>query len=222
VAEPRAFSVYDPRQARGRFLLAVVVSLVVLAATPSTIGWSLRFVAAWDAGALVMLVLSWSIIARADAVETRRRAAAEDPGRSAVWGVAVLSSCVSVFAGTQGMRHAKDLAPHLADLGVALSFAAVIAAWAITHTAYALRYAHLYYRDDGEGEGGLAFPGDDPPSDMDFAYFSFVVGMCFQTSDVTITSRLIRRGVVAHSILSFAYNTVILALTLNLVFGFLG
>jgi uncharacterized membrane protein len=218
----RAYAPYDPRQARGRILLAIAAGLVVLGAMPSEVGWSIRFVAAWDAGALMMLALSWWIIARADAAETRRRAASEDPGRSMVWAIAVLSSGVSVFAATHAMKHARDLSPHLADVSVALSFGAVIAAWVITHTSYTLRYAHLYYREEGEGEGGLTFPGDGPPCDMDFAYFAFVIGMCFQVSDVTITSPLIRRGALAHSILSFAYNSVILALTLNLVFGFLG
>jgi uncharacterized membrane protein len=218
----RAFAAHDPRQARARFLLAVIASLVALWLVPADLGWSLRFVAAWDAGALVFLALCWSIIARADAAETRRRAAAEDPGRRFVWAIAVASSAISIFAATHAMKHAKDLSPGLADVGVALGFGAVIAAWAITHTSYTLRYAHLYYREDGEGEGGLTFPGDGPPNDMDFAYFSFVIGMCFQVSDVTVTSPVIRRGALAHSILSFAYNSVILALTLNLVFGFLG
>lgn len=87
---------------------------------------------------------------------------------------------------------------------------------------HALRYARLYYRDDGAGEGGLEFPGKEPPDDFDFAYFSFTIGMCFQVSDVSVSSRLIRRTVLVHSLVSFLYNTAILALALNLVFGRLG
>jgi uncharacterized membrane protein len=102
-----------------------------------------------------------------------------------------------------------------------MCFLAVVAAWGVTHTAYTLRYAHLYYRDAG-GEGGLVFPGDDKPRDLDFAYFAFTIGMCFQVSDVTISSPIIRRGALGHSLLSFAYNTAVLALSLNLVFGYLG
>jgi uncharacterized membrane protein len=80
----------------------------------------------------------------------------------------------------------------------------------------------LYFRDDGSGEGGLQFPGDETPDALDFAYFAFTVGMCFQVSDVVITSKKIRRAVLMHSILSFAYNTVILGMALNLFFGMLG
>jgi uncharacterized membrane protein len=98
----------------------------------------------------------------------------------------------------------------------------VAVTWGVTHTSYTLRYAHLYYRDRGSGEGGLVFPGDERPCDLDFAYFAFTIGMCFQVSDVTIASRRIRRGALLHALLSFAYNTAIVAFTLNLVFGYLG
>jgi len=84
-----------------------------------------------------------------------------------------------------------------------------------------LRYAHLYYRGDREGTGGLEFPGKREPDDLDFAYFAFTIGMCYQTSDVTISSYAIRRTVLVHAIISFAYNTAILALALNLIFGLL-
>ena len=84
-----------------------------------------------------------------------------------------------------------------------------------------MRYAHLFYRDAPGGEGGLAFPGPRKPDDFDFAYFAFTVGMCFQVSDVVVTSAQIRRAVLGHAVLSFAYNTVIVALVLNLLFGFL-
>ncbi len=79
-----------------------------------------------------------------------------------------------------------------------------------------------YFRDDPSGEGGLQFPGDQPPDALDFAYFAFTIGMCFQVSDVVITSNLIRRAVLMHSLLSFAYNTIILGMALNLFFGMLG
>ena len=98
---------------------------------------------------------------------------------------------------------------------------AVFIAWLLTHTAYALRYAHLYYRDDEEGVGGLQFPGDGPPDAFDFAYFAFTIGMCFQVSDVVISSRQLRRAALFHGCLSFAYNTAVLALALNIGFGLL-
>jgi len=102
---------------------------------------------------------------------------------------------------------------------VVLCVVAVSSAWMLTQTAYALRYAHLYYRDHGQGVGGLEFPGGGRPSYLDFAYFSFTVGMCFQVSDVTISTRQMRRAVLGHSLLSFLYNTAILATAINLAIG---
>jgi uncharacterized membrane protein len=135
----------------------------------------------------------------------------------------LVTSTVSLFAAGFVMRKAHTIAPtELAfSLLVALCLTAVVSAWALTHTAYTLRYAHLYYRDDEEGEGGLEFPGQVDPCGIDFAYFAFTLGMCFQTSDVAITSHNIRRAVLAHALLSFLYNTVVLALAFNLVLGFL-
>ena len=85
--------------------------------------------------------------------------------------------------------------------------------------AYALRYAHLYYRDDEEGVGGLSLPGDAAPAYLDFAYFAFTIGMCFQVSDIAVSSPQIRRTVLGHSVLSFLYNTAILATAINLAVG---
>jgi uncharacterized membrane protein len=220
--EQPAFPWYDPRSARGRFVLALVAGLATTLAIPKSLSWAGRVVGGWDVGSLVLLILSWTIIVTADPKETRRRAGSEDPGRTTVMAIVVLTAGFSLFAATVAMRHAKTLDGDLEALLVGMCLLAVVASWTATHTAYTFRYAHLYYRDDGAGEGGLQFPGEEQPSDSDFAYFAFVIGMCFQTSDVTVTSRLVRRDVLVHSILSFLYNTAIVALTLNLVFGFLG
>jgi uncharacterized membrane protein len=224
--DERAFHPLDLRQARARLLLAVAAGAatsLLLALVPGGPGWAARIVAGWDAGAVTFTVLAWAIILRSNVVRTRRRAAAQDPGRNAVWFTVLTASVLSLFAAVPLLRRAKALAPTETALLVGLCLGAVVAAWVLTHTAYTLRYAHLYYRvDDGDGEGGLVFPGDRSPDYLDFAYFSFTVGMAFQTSDVTITSHVIRRAVLGHALLSFAYNTAILALALNLTFGLLG
>ncbi len=116
-------------------------------------------------------------------------------------------------------RRVKFLPPDEAHVLALLSIASVGIAWLVTHTAFTLRYAHLYYREDHEGIGGLEFPGGARPSYFDFAYFAFTIGMCFQTSDVCISSTQIRRATLLHALVSFAYNTLILALVLNLVFA---
>jgi uncharacterized membrane protein len=217
----RLYALYDPRGAVGRIVLSTAVGIVTGFLWPARFGWATHIVAGWDAGAAALLAMVWILILAADPVETRCRAASVDPGRTAVWILVLGASALSLFAAAALMRHAHVIAPEGGVVLIVASLLAVITAWFLTHTGFTLRYAHLYYRDDDEGEGGLSFPGDRKPSDFDFAYFAFTVGMCFQVSDVSVTSPQIRRAVLGHALLSFAYNTVILALALNLLFGML-
>jgi uncharacterized membrane protein len=174
---------------------------------------------AWDAAGGVLLGLSWQLFATADAPLTRQRAADEDPGRRVVYVVVVLMSLVSILAATALVGTLHDLAPGSKHLIAGLCLGAVVLAWALTHTAFTFRYAHLYYREDAEGVGGVEFPGQQPPAYFDFAYFAFTVGMCFQVSDACVSSPQIRRSVLLHAVISFAYNSILLAFVLNLVFG---
>jgi uncharacterized membrane protein len=211
----------DPRGAAGRFGLGTILGIGTTFLLPAEHGWAVRTVAGWDVAAVTHIVLIWWIIWTSDPSDTQCRAALADPGRTMVWFIVLAASAFSLFAGTVVLRHAPNIEPERPVLLVILCLVAVIAAWSLTHSAYTLRYAHLYYRDDQEGEGGLTFPGERKPDDFDFAYFSYTVGMCFQVSDVAVVSPQIRRAVLGHAILSFAYNTVILALVLNLLVGFL-
>jgi uncharacterized membrane protein len=215
------YSPFDPRRAAGRMTLAVLLGVAVAYFFPTEPSWAVRVVAGWDAGAIALILFVWWVIWESDPRETRCRAASADPGRTAVWAIVLAASCFSVFASAVVLRHAKSIDPERSALLVTLCIIAIVSAWSLTHTAYTLRYAHLYYRDDEEGEGGLTFPGERKPDDFDFAYFAYTIGMCFQVSDVSITSPQIRRAVLGQAILSFAYNTVILSLVLNLLFGFL-
>jgi uncharacterized membrane protein len=218
----RAFAPHDPRQAHARLAVALAAGVVTALAIPARLGLPLRAVAGWNAASLTMGALGWWLILRADPDETRCRAAAHDPGRRWVWLFVIVSSGISLFGTALVLREARTHAPFARDVFVALCVGAVATAWGLTHTAYTLRYAHLYYRDDADGCGGLVFPGDGPPAYLDFAYFAFTVGMCFQVSDVAISSSQIRRVVLGQSLLSFAYNTAILATALNLVLGAFG
>jgi uncharacterized membrane protein len=201
-----------------RLLVCVVIG-VVGALLANGHAWPFRLLLGWDVGALALLSLIWLTVLTKDPQETRCRAASADPGRTATWVLVLITSGFSFFAGAFVLKnlHNTHLAPEPGLLPLCLL--SVILAWSLTHTSYTLRYAHLYYRDDQEGEGGLVFPGDRAPDDFDFAYFSYTVGMCFQVSDVAVSSPQIRRAVLGHAVLSFVYNTVILALALNLFFG---
>ncbi len=216
---PRAFARHDPRQARGRLAIALGGGLVTALAVPDRFGPALRAVAAWDVGALALLMLALSLVLRAGPEETGRRAAADDPGRHAINALVIVSCAVSLLGTAGVLRQARHYEPGTRDLFVALCVLAVACSWCLTQAMYTLRYAHLFYHDDHEGVGGLEFPGGGHPGYLDFAYFSFTIGMCFQVSDVAVSSRQIRRAVLGHSLLSFVYNTVILATAINLVVG---
>jgi len=215
-----------PRTAGRRLLISVLVGVAVgsvMGLGIPTLGLAIHLISGWDATGLCLLSLAWWRIAHEDSADTRRHAAAEDPGRHAVWLIVLAASTVSLLAAGFVMREAHHIAPTGTAFGLllALCLTAVVSAWGLTHTAYALRYAHLYYRDDDDGEGGLEFPGKIEPDGLDFAYFSFTLGMCFQVSDIAITTRARRRTVLSHALLSFLNNTVVVALSLNLVLNFL-
>jgi uncharacterized membrane protein len=215
----RAFGGRDPHRALGRLLLALALGFATAMLVPARFGSALRAIAAWDVAAVVVGTLSWLIILRTSVEDTRRHAAEDDPGRRAVGVMTIMASGFSLLATAVVLRQARTLAPNTRDLFVLLCALAVVSAWLLTHTAYTLRYAHLYYRGDHEGEGGLVFPGDGQPAYLEFAYFAFTIGMCFQVSDIGVSSRQIRRAALGHSLLSFLYNTAILATAVNLAVG---
>ena len=249
-----------PQRDIWRVLTAAVIALIVVyALRPKAIGsgiglvtfwdiWELRFVTFWDVWALVYLGITWLLIVRSSAQQTRQWALDQRTPprphlsilRSAILRVLRALFLVSrtsslyfiVFVSLVGLVLAISLVPDIRNLetirGVSLAFRSVslafiaalgvISAWWILHTSYALHYAYLYYRSE-ESAGGLAFPSDQSPDQLDFAYFAFTIGTSFAVSDVDVTDRAIRRGVLEHQILSFFYNTSVLALVINLVTG---
>jgi uncharacterized membrane protein len=214
----RAFHPLDPRAVRTRLILASAVGLATWFAAPWRISETTRALLAWDVAGLVLTGLAGLIIVRSDVRETRRRAAAYDPGRRVVWILVLVASTVSLVAATLVVHEGRG---DTRSLHVALCVATVVISWLVTHAGFTLRYAHLYYRD-ADRAGGIELPGGEPPDDLDFAYFAFTIAMCFQVSDATISSRQIRRTVLGQALLAFLYNTVILALVVNLIVGQLG
>ena len=214
----RKRSVLSPHRSAGRLLFATVAAVIAVAlVTPTSHAWWERMVVGWDAGAFVLVTLAWGVFLQADSAATKKRAGSDDPGRHLVFAIALASSAFSLFAAAVVLRHVRALPEDKQLIWTLLTVASIALSWVLTHTAYTLRYAHLYY--GGGGPHGLEFPGGEAPADIDFAYFSFTVGMCFQVSDVVVTSTRCRRAVLLHSVLSWVYSTTILALALNLVLG---
>ncbi len=182
--------------------------------------FSTQTIATWDAFSLSLLALAWLAILTTPQARIRVQVKMQDVGRTWIFLFAVVAACAGLFAVVFLFHTNKGGAqPHL-PFHIALSLLAVISSWAVVHTVFGLRYAHTFYGDSEDPRrhaGGLVFPGERAPDYMDFAYFSFVIGMTFQVSDVQITSRGLRQLVLVHGILSFAFNTIILALTINTV-----
>jgi uncharacterized membrane protein len=215
VPRPR-HAIVSPRFAAGRLFLAVCAGVFATALTPGTLPLHVRSMVGWDAAALLYVTLAWIMILRATPKDTSERAAAEDPGGVLVLIIAILSSIYSLLAAVLVLKELRRLPSIEVPVWTGLALAAVALSWLVTHTSFTLRYAHLFYRRSGISEC-LQFPGTKTPCDLDFAYFAFTIGMCFQVSDVTIASMRVRRAALFHALVSFGFNTTILALSLNML-----
>jgi uncharacterized membrane protein len=209
----------DPRRAVNRLFISGGCGIAAGMLSSPRLPAPVATLLGWDIASLVLLALIWSVIMPATPDSTRSRAGSEDPGRKLVYVLVVITSSASLLAATLMVGRAHSMSPDLARLVAVLCLAAVALSWTVTHTAFAMRYARLYYREDREGVGGIELPGGTPLAYFDFAYFAFTLGMCFQVSDACVSSAQIRKVVLLHALISFAYNSVILAFVLNLVFG---
>jgi uncharacterized membrane protein len=214
---------FAKQDARHRIAIAIVVAAVVWFVSHHQQS-STRCIITWDTFALTVLGLAWLTIVTTPPDKLRARARKQDLSHILIFIFVLVTACAGLFA-VGFLFFSKQAFPDRSHFLVHLfgSMVAVICSWMLVHTVFGLRYAHTYYGDpDGPSgplshAGGLEFPGDREPDYVDFAYFSFVIGMTFQVSDVVITSRDFRKLVLAHSMLSFGFNTVILALALSTV-----
>jgi len=201
-----------------RLIISGVVAVIVLSLTSGEIPLTARIALTWTAFAGASLILAWVVILSGDPGVVRRSAVLQDGGRSLIFALVLLASCGSLWIVWTLISLARGQSGGTYAFYMTLAPAAVVFSWCLVHTLFALRYAHIYY---GAGEihgthhGGLEFPGNNIPDYMDFAYYSFVVGMTAQVSDVQVTSRRLRRLTLLHGVISFAFTTIILALTIS-------
>ena len=198
--------------ARPRTFVAIVLGVAVFFGLPSSLRLGTRLLIGWDAFATFYLALVYFMMWRSEHRQVRRNAVLQDDGRFLILLVTALGAFASIAAIVfeLGTKERGVVQLGLATLTIALS-------WAVVHTAFALHYAHEYYR--GSKPGGLQFPSGDKQAYADywdFVYFSFVIGMTAQVSDVGITDKTIRRTATVHGIISFVYNAALIALTVNI------
>ena len=210
--------------AHHRFMAACGLTVLAFAGLHGHTAFATQLVGAWDVFAFTSLVLAWFMISTQDPYEARRNARLQDASRTVLFVVVVSAATISLFAVFILLGPAKNLSPGGFAAHVTLSVAAIVLSWMLVHTLFSIRYAHLYYAeahkvDRDDIAGGLIFPNDKNPDHLDFAYFSFVIGMTCQVSDVQISSKRMRRLATAHGLISFAFNTAILAIFVNIVAG---
>lgn len=199
-----------------RLSLALTLGVLGAASTYADV-WETRLLAGWLTGSLMYLVLVWWGVGRLDTAQTRLRASSEDPGATALYGVLIAASWVSLIGVVLVTDAARTSTGMVRGLHIVLALGTLASTWLLIQTLFALRYARHYYRSHaGKDTGGLTFPGAAPRY-ADFAYFAAVIGMTSQVADVAITTTAMRRLVLVHGLVSFGFNLLVLALTINLV-----
>jgi len=203
-------------KARPRLLISFAAGLSVFLVLFLT-DWRMttRLLAGWDVCLVLYVTLVLHMAQQSDSARIKRRARLQDEGRLALLvftAIAAFASITAIFVllGSGGASRQP--------IQLAFATITIVLSWAFTHTMFALHYAHVYYdENDGRG-GGMEFPSqnDERPDYWDFLYFSFVIGMCAQVSDVTVSCKEIRRTTFAHSVIAFFFNAALLAITVNI------
>jgi uncharacterized membrane protein len=201
--------------APARFVMFVLVSLLCAFALCLVLEPMLAWILGFDLGAASFLISLAPVLHGADSDEIRRHARDNDANRKTV--VAITLLVASVVFSALALATAAESAPGLATRTATIVTLALC--WMFVNAVYTLHYAHLFYRGDDEGadSGGLTFPGKEPPDYYDFGYFALTIGMTFQTSDVVVTGRAIRREVMLHALASFVFNLGVVAFAINVI-----
>jgi uncharacterized membrane protein len=210
--------------AHQRLLIGIVAAAAAFLLANGRLRLPTQTVLSWNVFAWCFILFSWLRIAFTDARTSVRTAKLEDTGRIVIFVFVILAALTSLFAVAVLIGEAKGLSKTIVTGHLLLAGGTVISSWILVHTVFTMHYAHAFYRrwddDESSAQGsGIEFPAEKEPDFLDFAYFSFVIGMTCQVSDVQISGRHIRRLALVHGLLSFLFNTVILALTINLASG---
>ena len=195
---------------RPRLFISLAIGLASLLVLPGTLRVATRLLIAWDISIALYVTLAFALFLSCDSERIHKLAARQDDGRFLI----LIMTAVAAFASIVAIVMELGIKPQQTPLLV-LAVITIVLSWCAIHTTFALHYAHEYYH--GQNIGGLAFPGNEQTPDYwDFVYFSFVIGMTAQVSDVGITDKMIRRTATAHGVASFIFNTALVALMVNI------
>lgn len=226
-APPRREHVLDAIRHRPRIYICAAVMVLVYFLIPHDIRVATRALLAWNIGALLFIALvGWMMARCRTKLQIRERAALEDEQQWVLLVVGTIAACASLAAIVAELVAVKEMTGFNKGAHVILVGVTIVSAWTFIHLLFTLHYAHEYYADRDTdpttppaASSGLIFPGEADPTYGDFLYYSFVIGCASQTADVATVSKVMRRTTLAHGIVSFFFNTVILALTINIGAG---
>lgn len=208
-------TIIRPIQAQPRLVASVIAGVLLWFTFPGRD--ASRLLVAWDCSTGLYLVLALGMMAGSSIDRIRGRAAEQDEGHLVILGLVTITALVSLAGVMVVLAKAKSHGGQDGWQHIALAGLTVLLSWSFLHTVFAVHYAHEYYCGPAEG---LEFPGHEPPDYWDFLYYSFIIGTACATADVNITCRRMRRLTTLHCIVSFFFNTTILALTVNISAGF--
>lgn len=201
-----------------KLVISALIGIALAWLAPRAWGTPTRLLMGWNVGIALYLAFIFVTMRRADVARIRKRAAEQDEGAPAILALTIAATIASLVAVVFLLGGSKDASGTHATASVLLAVSTILLSWLCVHTIFALHYAHEYYGEGKDGGfGGLNFPGSGQPDYWDFLYFSLVIGMTSQVSDVAVTSHAIRRLVATHGALSFFFNLTVLALTVNIV-----
>ncbi|MBS0362722.1 MAG: DUF1345 domain-containing protein [Proteobacteria bacterium] len=223
---PRWRRVLGPLAPRPRLTLGILVGVVVgvgLIWVAPGMQASTRMILGWDALSATFLGLMFANMVRHTPTDIRVQSAIDDEGRGVILGLVLAAAAASVWAISLELSLAKEAHGSMKAAHVVLGFLTVVLSWFMVQMIFALHYAHEYYGvDEADGArdaGGIEFPGHEDPDYWDFLYFSVVIGVACATADANIASKGLRRLSTVHCLVAFAFNTIIVALTINLTAG---
>lgn len=204
---------------RPKVYLAVLAGVAAAVLLPHTWSGSIRAAIAADIGAIVYLAIGFRMMLTRGGDVIRKRAAAQDDGSLVILAVVLVAIALSFWTIFGVLSEAKQVSGPAKAMYTALAAATILLSWLVTQVVFTFHYAHEFYRHDDTAEkraGGLEFPKDNSPDYWDFFYFATSLGAASQTSDVAIRTKALRRLVTLHAIISFFFNTAVLALAINI------
>lgn len=202
---------------RTRLTISLAAGVIVGLILASFVEWPFALLLAWIVTAIVLVCWIWAVIGRMDPQATSEFATREDGSRGSTRALLLVASSFSLVGVLYALVRASYESGGAKWVFTVTGIGAVVISWALVHTLYVLRYAHLYYSEE---PGGIDFKNDDEePAYADFAYVAFTVGMTFQVSDTDIQSSTLRQSVLRQALLSYLFGTVIVATAINVIAG---